>query len=109
MGNEQMGEIWKMATKDRIQIRTVALRGHNKFEFGESQPFFEAGIPVLGLIQMPDYLMVNSVDREMDKFSVSLMREQLESLIQAALIIDETPREPLGKSDGYSFFLGRTR
>lgn len=104
-----MGEIWKMATKDRMQIRTVALRGHNKFEFGESQPLFEAGIPVLGLIQMPDYLMVNSVDREMDKFSVSLMREQLESLIKAALIIDGTPKEQLGRSDGYSYFLGRTR
>lgn len=109
MGNEQMREIWKMATKDRMQIRTVALRGHNKFEFGESQPLFEAGIPVLGLIQMPDYLMVNSVDREMDKFSISLMREQLESLIKAVLIIDETPKEQLGRSDGYSYFLGRTR
>ena len=85
------------------------LRGHNKFEFGESQPLFEAGIPVMGLIQMPDYLMVSSKGMEKDKFNLSLMREQVESLIGATLIVDETPREYLGKSDGYSFFFGRVK
>ena len=109
IGNEQMGAIWKKAIEDRSVTRTVTLRGHNKFEFGESQPLFEAGIPVIGLIQMPDYLTVNSEDREMEKFNVSLMREQVESLLKATIIVDETQRKQLGKSDGYSFFYGRTR
>ena len=109
IGNKKMGEIWKKAIKGRTLTRTVTLRGHNRFEFGESQPLFEAGIPVIGLIQMPDYLMVNSKNREMDKLNISLMKEQIESLIKATLIVDKTPGRLLGKSDGYSYLLGRTK
>ena len=108
VGNARMGKIWEKAVKDRNLTRTVTLRGHNKFEFGESQPLFEAGIPVIGLIQMPDYLMANSKDREIDKFNVSLMREQVKSLLKATIMVDKTPIKQLGKSDGYSFFYGRT-
>ncbi|BCN31652.1 zinc-binding metallopeptidase family protein [Anaeromicropila herbilytica] len=108
-GNEQMESIWKKAIEGRSMIRTVTLRGHNKFEFGESQPLFEARIPVIGLIQMPDYLMVNSESREMDRFNVSLMRQQIESLLKATLIVDKTPSEELGRSDKYSLFYGRTK
>lgn len=109
IGNKYMEKIWEKAIEGRNLIRTVMLRGHNKFEFGESQPLFEAGIPVIGLIQMPDYLMANSKDRENDKFNVSLMREQVKSLLMAIIIVDKTLGKQLGKSDGYSFFYGRTR
>lgn len=109
IGNKKMGEIWKQANENRSLTRTVMIRGHNKFEFGESQPLFEAGIPVIGLIQMPDYLMVSSKGMEMDKFNISLMREQVESLIEAILIVDKTSRDQLGKSDGYSFFFGNVK
>jgi hypothetical protein len=109
MGNDQMETIWERAIEGRSLLRTVTLRGHNKFEFGESQPLFEAGIPVLGLIQMPDYLMVNSKSREIEKFNVTLMREQVESLLKATIIVDQTPTKQLGKSDGYSFLYGRIR
>lgn len=108
VGNARMGKIWEKAVEDRSLTRTITLRGHNKFEFGESQPLFEAGIPVIGLIQMPDYLMANSKDREIDKFNVSLMREQVKSLLKATIMVDKTPKKQLGKSDGYSFFYGRT-
>ncbi|MDW2800798.1 hypothetical protein RZO55_24815 [Clostridium boliviensis] len=108
VGNARMGRIWEKVIRDRSRTRTVTLRGHNKFEFGESQPLFEEGIPVIGLIQMPDYLMVNNKTREMDKFSVSLMREQVKSLLKATIIVDKTPQKQLGKSDGYLFLYGRT-
>lgn len=108
-GNKQMERIWKEASEDRKLTRTVTLRGHNKFQFGESQPLFEAGIPAIGLIQMPDYLTVNSQSREMDKFNIRLMREQVESLLKATILVDKTPTKQLGKSDGYSFLIGRTR
>jgi hypothetical protein len=109
VGNKQMGEVWKKALEGRSITRTILLRGHNKFEFGESQPLFEVGIPVIGLIPMPDYLMSNSADREMDKFNVSLMREQVESLLKATILLDKMSREELGKSDGYSYLYGRTQ
>lgn len=108
VGNALLGKIWEKAVEDRSLTRTVTLRGHNKFEFGESQPLFEAGIPVIGLIQMPDYLMADSKNREIDKFSVNLMREQVKSLLKATIMVDKTPIKKLGKSDGYSFFYGRT-
>lgn len=107
IGNKKMGEIWKKAIADRTTTRTVLLRGHNKFEFGESQPLFELKIPVIGLIPMPDYLMVSSPNGEMDKFQIELMMEQLESLIKALLIIDQTPVEELKTSDGYSYLFGK--
>jgi hypothetical protein len=107
IGNKQMEVIWQKAIEGRSLLRTITLRGHNKFQFGESQPLFEAGIPVIGLIQMPDYLMTNSKNREMEKFNVRLMREQVESLLKATIAVDETPRSQLGKSDRYSFLYGR--
>ncbi|WP_341347872.1 PA domain-containing protein [Paenibacillus sp. FSL H3-0469] len=108
-GNEIMEAIWKKAVEDRSNTRTVILRGHNKFQFGESQPLFNAGIPMIGLIPMPDYLLVDSADREMDKFDVNLMHEQVGSLLKALQLMDRTETTELGTADRYSFFLGRTK
>ncbi len=108
-GNAMMETIWLKAVEHRSATRTVILRGHNMLEFGESQPLFEAGIPVIGFIPMPDYLTVNSENREMDKFDLDLMHAQVESLLKAVNLVDGTPTEELGKVDGYSFFYGRTQ
>lgn len=108
-GNEMMAAIWLKAIEKTDGTRTVLLRGHNKFEFGESQPLFEAGIPVIGFIPMPDYLLVDSDNREMDKFDAELMNTQIISLLKAVKLVDGTKTTKLGKSDGYSFFYGRTK
>ncbi|AIQ24109.1 hypothetical protein NSQ90_15205 [Paenibacillus sp. FSL H7-0737] len=108
-GNEMMASIWLKAIEKTDGTRTVLLHGHNKFEFGESQPLFEAGIPVIGFIPMPDYLLVDSENREMDKFDAKLMHTQIVSLLKVVKIVDGTETTKLGKSDGYSFFYGRTK
>ncbi|WOO37821.1 PA domain-containing protein [Anaerocolumna sp. AGMB13020] len=105
-GNEMMSAVWIKSVEERKTQRTVLLRGHNRFEFGESQPLFEAGIPVIGFIPMPDYLMVNSDNREMDKFDTALMREQIISLLKAAVIIDQMTAEQLGVGERYTYFYG---
>ncbi len=107
-GNEMMSAIWKRALADRHNTRTVMLRGHNKFQFGESQPLFNARIPMIGLIPMPDYLLVDRPDRAMDKFDIDLMHEQVGSLLKALQMIDHTATTQLGKADRYSFFVGNT-
>lgn len=107
-GNAMMETIWMKAIEDRLTTRTITLRGHNMFEFGESQPLFEEGIPVIGLIPTPDYLTVDSESREMDKFNITLMHEQIESLLKAVIMIDNTPTNQLGTAESYSFFIGRT-
>ncbi|MNW03634.1 hypothetical protein D3C71_1995950 [compost metagenome] len=58
---------------------------------------------------MPDYLLTNSKNREMDKFDVTLMHNQVKSLLKAALILDDLPKEQLGVGDGYSYFWGNTK
>lgn len=109
VNNSIMLEIWKEAIKDRENTKTVFLHGHNKFEFGESQPLFEENIPVIGFIPMPDYLLTNSKNREMDKFDITLMHNQVKSLLKAALILDDLPKEQLGVGDSYSYFWGNTK
>ncbi|MFC6650266.1 hypothetical protein [Paenibacillus rhizoplanae] len=104
-----MEAIWMKAVEDRNNTRTVILRGHNNFQFGESQPLFNAGIPMIGLIPIPDYLLVDSIDREMDKFDVNLMHEQVGSLLKALQLMDRIETSELGTADKYSFFLGRTK
>lgn len=108
-GNERMKAIWMRAVEDRKNTRTVILRGHNNFQFGESQPLFNAGIPMIGLIPIPDYLLVDSADREMDKFDVNLMHEQVGSLLRALQLMDRTETTELGTADKYSFFFGRSK
>ncbi|WP_315109551.1 hypothetical protein [Clostridium intestinale] len=109
VNNPIMLEVWKEAIKDRENTKTVFLHGHNKFEFGESQPLFEENIPVIGFIPMPDYLLTNSNNREMDKFDITLMHNQVSSLLKAALILDDLPKEQLGIGDSYSYFWGNTK
>ncbi|MNO54803.1 hypothetical protein D3C76_452830 [compost metagenome] len=104
-----MAALWLKAIEKTDGTRTVLLRGHNQLEFGESQPLFEAGIPVIGFIPMPDYLLVDSANREMDKFDVKLMHTQVVSLLKAVKLVDATETTKLGKSDGYSYFYGRTQ
>ncbi|MDC7952230.1 hypothetical protein [Liquorilactobacillus mali] len=107
VGNQTMNEIWMKAVKNRKLTRTVTLRGHNGFEFGESQPLFNEKIPVIGLIPMPDYLTTSSKNLEMDKFSVNLMHQQISSLLKATLTIDQLGSKQLGKGQSYSYFIGR--
>lgn len=109
VNNSIMLEVWKEAIKDRENVKTVFLHGHNKFEFGESQPLFEENIPVIGFIPMPDYLLTNSNNREMDKFDITLMHNQVKSLLKAALMLDDLPKEQLGIGDSYSYFWGNTK
>ncbi|MNM45650.1 hypothetical protein D3C81_565760 [compost metagenome] len=109
VNNSIMLEVWKEAIKDRENAKTVFLHGHNKFEFGESQPLFEENIPVIGFIPMPDYLLTNSNNREMDKFDITLMHNQVKSLLKAALILDDLPKEQLGIGNSYSYFWGNTK
>lgn len=105
-GNETMETIWRKANAVRTRTRSTIVRGHNGFNFGESQPLLEADIPMIEFLTMPDYLLVDSKGREMDKFDVDLMHEQTLALVKALLITDGTPTELLGHNDPYSYLIG---
>lgn len=102
--NDKVDEIYYKALEGRDNVRTITYRGCNALHFGEGQPLFDVGIPTIALVPGPSYLCV--VDKEnhcMDKFDVSLMQSQIETYTKAALLLNETPADEIGRADGYSF------
>jgi len=110
-GNKNMDKIYYEAIKDRTLIRTMTLRGHNTMHFGEGQPLSKKHIPEIALVTAPDYLC--SVDptgnEHMDKFNLDLMYEQVQTFINCVNIIDTKTKKEIGKSQAYSFGLGRLK
>lgn len=103
-GNKKLDEIYYQALEGRDKVRTVTYRGCNVLHFGEGQPLFNVGIPTISIVPGPSYLcVVDEKNHCMDKFDVELMAAQVETFTKAAIIIDGTPANELGVSDGYTF------
>ena len=107
--NKTMDEIYYKSLEGRTLVRTISLKGHNILHFGEGQPLRNVGIPDIGFVPAPDYLTAVSENHEMDKFSIDLMYEQIQSFIKMVLLIDETPKKEIGSPDPYSFILGSVK
>lgn len=105
-GNKFMDSVYYKSLEGRELVRTVTLRGHNVLHFGEGQPLLNVGIPEIALVTAPDYLTVVSENHEMDKFSIDLMYEQIQSFIKMVLMLEEATAKEIGKPDPYSFILG---
>ena len=104
-----MDEIYYESVKNRKNIRTITLRGHNILHFGEGQPLRNVGIPEIALVTAPDYLTVISESHEMEKFNPELMYEQTLTFAEIINRIDATPADELGKPEPYTFGLGRIK
>lgn len=105
-GNRAMDAIYYKALEGRTLVRTVTLRGHNILHFGEGQPLMNVGIPQIALVTAPDYLTAEADDHQMEKFSIDLMYEQIQTFLRAVLLIDETDSKTLGRPDPYTFVFG---
>lgn len=101
-GNEFVDKIYIDTVKERKNIRTMTLRGHNALHFGEGQNFFTMRIPEISLVPAPYYLCVVSDTHEMEKFDIDLMTEQTETFARLIEKIENIPAKLLGKSDMYS-------
>lgn len=102
-GNKFMDNLYIDTVKDRKNIRTMTLRGHNFLHFGEGQNFFTMGIPEISLVPAPYYLCVVSDSHEMEKFDIDLMYEQTETFAKIIEKLEKTSSSVIGKADGYSF------
>ncbi len=78
-GNKFVDGLYIDTVKDRENVRTMTLRGHNLLHFGEGQNFFTMGVPEISLVPAPYYLCVVSDSHEMEKFDIDLMTEQTET------------------------------
>jgi hypothetical protein len=104
-GNAAMARIYRDALDGRTLTRTMILKPIHDIYVGEGQPLFQAGIPTVSLIPLPDYLC--SAQANMDKLDPHLMWEQIRTFAKAVREIDRTPTAVLGKPDPqYSGLLG---
>ena len=110
-GNKKVDKIYYSAAADRTLLRTITLRGHNTMHFGEGQPLSKNGIPEIALVTAPDYLC--SVDAagnaHMDKFNLELMYQQLHTFARCIMLLDEKSKKEIGRSQPYSFGIGRLK
>ncbi len=101
-GNKFMDDLYIETVKDRKNVRTMTLRGHNALHFGEGQNFFTMRIPEISLVPAPYYLCVVSDSHEMEKFDIDFMTEQTETFAKLIEKIEHISAKELGKSDMYS-------
>ncbi len=102
-GNKFVDKLYIDTVKDRENVRTMTLRGHNLLHFGEGQNFFTMGVPEISLVPAPYYLCVVSDSHEMEKFDIDLMTEQTETFAKLIEKIEKISAKELGRSDFYSF------
>lgn len=101
-GNDFVDKLYIDTVKERKNIRTMTLRGHNALHFGEGQNFFTMRIPEISLVPAPYYLCVVSDTHEMEKFDIDLMTEQTETFARLIEKIEHISAKDLGRSDFYS-------
>lgn len=101
-GNDFMDKLYIDTVKERKNIRTMTLRGHNALHFGEGQNFFTMRIPEISLVPAPYYLCAVSDKHEMEKFDIDLMTEQTETFARLIEKIEKISSDDIGRSDFYS-------
>lgn len=107
-GNKFVDRLYIDTVKDRKNIRTMTLRGHNALHFGEGQNFFTMRVPEISLVPAPYYLCVVSDTHEMEKFDIDLMKEQTETFAKLIEKIEKISADSLGRSDFYSFIKAKS-
>lgn len=107
-GNKFMDKLYIDAVKDRKNVRTMTLRGHNALHFGEGQNFFTMRIPEISLVPAPYYLCAVSESHEMEKFDIDLMTEQTETFAKLICEIEKVSAKTLGRSDFYSIIKAKS-
>lgn len=101
-GNTFVDKLYIDTVRERENVRTMTLRGHNALHFGEGQNFFTMRIPEISLVPAPYYLCAVSDTHEMEKFDIDLMVEQTQTFAKLIEKIERISALELGRSDFYS-------
>ncbi len=107
--NKVMDKVYYDSLEGRTMVRTVTVKGHNFLHFGEGQPPRNVGIPDISLVTAPDYLTAINETHQMEKFSLELMCEQIETFLKMTLILDKMSAKEIGKPEPYSLILGKIK
>ncbi len=107
--NKATDKVYYDSLEGRTMVRTVTVKGHNFLHFGEGQPPRNVRIPDISLVTAPDYLTAVNETHQMEKFSLELMCEQIETFLKMILKIDKMSTDEIGKPEPYSLILGRIK
>jgi hypothetical protein len=76
-------------TADRRVVAVKVNPGHGYS--GEGGPLSAAGIPTIGYIPIPDYLLAGPPDCDIGKLSPALMQGQIQAFAKVVHRMDEMP------------------
>ena len=93
----KMFELTRDAVVRQDLPRTALLRP--PVQFGVGGPFYQAGIPEIGAIAGPEYLLTVSPNGEMDKFDAALAAKQIAFLADLTTAIDPVSAQELRAGD----------
>ena len=91
--NTGLDSVYRKAAEHRLQ-RTILLRAYAGI-FGEGQPLHAAGVPVLAFTA-EDAQIWTAQDLSR-RFSAERMLEQLQTILDCLTLLDEMPRESIGR------------
>jgi hypothetical protein len=93
----KMFDLTKASVVKHDLPRTALLRPPG--QFGVGGPFYQAGLPEIGAIAGPEYLLTISDDGEMGKFDERIAAKQIAFLADLTLAIDPVDRATLRQGD----------
>ncbi len=101
--NKSLDAVYMKAIENRKKIRTITLRPHNGFYFGEGEPLFKAGIPTISLTSMPSYLSKVDTAEVIHKIDKELIYEQTDTFRKIISYIDALSTQDIGEAQRSSY------
>lgn len=96
--NSKLNEVYSRACASRTLGRTLTLKPFPLY-LGEGEPLYEAGIPTLSLITLPDYLCAAPPGGGIHKLDQSLMYEQIKTFAHVITELDALQTNEIGRTD----------
>lgn len=104
--NESLSRLYLKAAAGRPDAVGFTLRPRNGIYLGEGQPLYQAGIPTVSFIPIPDYLCRLQDDSEPGvKIDSKLMHEQIRMLLELVLLLDRQSTADIGPLQRTSYGL----
>ncbi|GGG17460.1 hypothetical protein [Paenibacillus aceti] len=97
-------QIYLQTVAGRSQAAGLTLRPRNGIYLGEGQPFYQAGIPTISFIPVPDYLCRLQGEDEEIQVNIELMHEQSKMILKLVMLLEQSVAA-IGKLQKPSFGL----
>jgi hypothetical protein len=90
--SKSLADLALKSCADTIDDRIIAVNPYQRRYTGESGGVIEAGIPCIGIMPVPSYLLKQSETGSIEKIDPRLFRTQLENVTKMLRAMDQMPR-----------------